>query len=181
MALKRQLDEDPIPTFHVRATSLELSPGAAFLHFAPSKVMDKLRAMVARARDSDPGLLELASPGSVGGSGKVGDRGGAVNTGDGDRVGEGSGTGSGGAADACSISTGAGGGGSEGLATVPGLQESVHLPDIIHSSYARPIMDCSEEAHLIKSAFDQSDWTEILPMSFEVTHTRIRAPPRPPK
>ena len=98
-ALRTVLAEQPVAEFEIEAYKVEVSPGAAFLHFTdPSGSIAKLRELVAKARDEDPELARLAD----------GEKGFGV---------LGGGPGSGGA--------------------VPGLRSSVHIPDIVHSSYAR--------------------------------------------
>lgn len=98
-ALRNILADQPVPEFELEAYRLELSAGAAFIHFKdPSGSMNTLRELVAKARDEDPELARLAD----------GEKGFGV----------------------------LGGGSGDGGA-VPGLRSSVHLPDIVHSSYAR--------------------------------------------
>ena len=87
----------PEPAFELEARAVELSPGAAFLHFDdPSGAVARLRALVAAVRDDD-GLGDT----TTGGAG--------------------------------------GGGALAGLDAELGgrVRASVHIPDIVHSSYAR--------------------------------------------
>jgi len=115
-ALERSLLQDTeaagegaLGPFTLEAQRLELSPGAAFLHFAdPSGAVERLRRAVARARDSDPALEKLATvdyPAAATGAG-----------------------------------AGAGAQGSSG-----DIRASVHLPDIVHSSFARFIRTPPEQ------------------------------------
>jgi hypothetical protein len=84
-ALSRALAEFKVEPFELEAYKIELSTGAAFLHFKDSadSSIGRLRALVADIRDSDPTLAALDD--------KLGGR----------------------------------------------VKRAVHLPDIVHSSYAR--------------------------------------------
>ena len=92
-AIERSLaDAAPaVEPFTLEARRIELSPGAAFLHFCdPSGTVERLRQLVAQARDEDQGLAAVVQDYNAG---KV----------DGDQA----------------------------------VRGAVHLPDIVHSSFAR--------------------------------------------
>ncbi len=97
--------------FTLEAHHIELSPGAAFLHFFdPSGTIDRLRDLVKHARDKDPQLAAVVAELDES----------SVSQSDGDE-GRGNST----------------------------LRDSVHIPDIVHSSFGRFIQDTADEAQVV--------------------------------